>query len=60
MASTDPQFEAIPSDAEISNAATYRPIEGVAADLGLEPADFERIGAHKAKITHEAFHRGGR
>ncbi|USZ73061.1 formate--tetrahydrofolate ligase [Natronosalvus halobius] len=57
MIRTDSQFEAIPSDAEISNAATYRPIQDVAADLGLEPTEIERIGTHKAKVTHEAIQR---
>ncbi|MFP9191951.1 formate--tetrahydrofolate ligase [Natronosalvus vescus] len=53
---TDPTrlLEDVPSDAEISNAAETRPIEDVAADLGLEPDEIERVGPNKAKITHRA------
>ena len=42
---------AVPSDIEIAQRATLRPIIDVAADLGLGPNDIDLYGRHKAKIT---------
>jgi formate--tetrahydrofolate ligase len=46
-----------PDDAAISRAAEKRPIEDVAADLGLDQTDVEQVGAHRAKLTHETIRR---
>ncbi|MFW5937539.1 MAG: formate--tetrahydrofolate ligase [Halanaeroarchaeum sp.] len=45
------------SDAEIARGAELRPIGDVAGDLGLGPADLDRYGDHKAKLTREAIAR---
>lgn len=45
---------AVPSDIEIAQGATLRPIADVAADLGLGPDDILPYGRYKAKITPEA------
>ncbi|WP_300344487.1 formate--tetrahydrofolate ligase [Nesterenkonia sp.] len=39
-----------PSDIEIANAATLRPITEVAADLGLHSGEYALYGEHMAKI----------
>ncbi len=44
----------VPSDIEIAQAATLRPIAEVAAEVGLGPDDILLYGRHKAKITPEA------
>jgi formate--tetrahydrofolate ligase len=40
----------IPTDIEIAQAATMRPITDVAAELGLETEDLVLYGEHKAKV----------
>jgi formate--tetrahydrofolate ligase len=40
----------VPSDIEIANSVTPRPIVDVARDLGLGPDDIEQYGRHKAKL----------
>ncbi len=40
----------VPSDIEIAQAATPRPITDVAADLGLKPDDVDLYGKYKAKL----------
>ena len=40
----------VPTDITIAQAANLRPIQDVAADLGLGPQDLIPYGAHKAKI----------
>jgi formyltetrahydrofolate synthetase len=40
----------MPSNLEIAQAATLRPIAELAEDLGLEPDDFDLYGPYKAKI----------
>ncbi|HET7697266.1 MAG TPA: formate--tetrahydrofolate ligase [Vicinamibacterales bacterium] len=40
----------VPSDIEIANNVTPRPIVDVARDLGLGPDDIEQYGRHKAKL----------
>ncbi len=45
---------AVPSDIEIAQAATLRPIAEVAAELGLGADDILPYGRHKAKISPEA------
>ena len=42
---------------EIAQAATLRPIEDVAEDLGLEDEEPELFGRHKAKISLSAIER---
>ena len=44
----------VPSDIEIAQAARLRPIQDVAAELGLEPGEILPYGHTKAKITMEA------
>ncbi len=44
----------VPSDIEIAQAATLRPIGEVASEVGLGPDDILLYGRHKAKITPEA------
>ncbi len=46
-----------PSDLEIAQAASLRPIAGVAADLGLLPDEVELYGKYKAKIDLAALGR---
>ncbi len=43
-----------PTDIEIAQAATPRPITEIAAEAGLGPDEFLPYGRYKAKITHEA------
>ena len=40
----------VPSDLEIAQSAVLRPIEEVAAELGLDPERLERYGRFKAKV----------
>lgn len=40
----------VPSDIDIAQRATLRPIRDVAADLDLEPAELVLYGDHKAKV----------
>ncbi|WP_458189719.1 formate--tetrahydrofolate ligase [Haladaptatus sp. NG-WS-4] len=47
----------VPSDLDIARTSTLRPIDEVAADIGLERDDFELYGDTKAKLTLEATHR---
>jgi formate--tetrahydrofolate ligase len=44
----------VPSDIAIAQAATLRPIQEVAAELGLGPDDILPYGRYKAKISAEA------
>ena len=44
----------VPSDIAIAQAAKLRPIQDVAAELGLGPDDILPYGRHKAKISAEA------
>jgi formate--tetrahydrofolate ligase len=43
----------VPSDIEIAQAATLRPITDVAAEIGLGPDDLDLYGKHKAKVALE-------
>ncbi|MBI2616453.1 MAG: formate--tetrahydrofolate ligase [Gemmatimonadetes bacterium] len=45
---------AVPSDIEIAQRATLRPITEVAADLGLTPGELVRYGEHMAKVRLSA------
>jgi formate--tetrahydrofolate ligase len=42
---------AVPSDIEIAQRATLRPIVDVAAELGLGPDDLDLYGKYKAKVS---------
>ncbi len=44
----------VPSDIAIAQAAKLRPIQDVAAELGLGPDDILLYGRHKAKVSAEA------
>ena len=44
----------VPSDIDIAQAATLRPIADIAAEVGLEPDEILPYGRHKAKISAEA------
>ncbi|HEX3234404.1 MAG TPA: formate--tetrahydrofolate ligase [Gemmatimonadales bacterium] len=44
----------VPSDIAIAQAAKLRPIQDVAAEVGLGPDDILLYGRHKAKISAEA------
>ena len=46
-----------PSDLDIARSVTPRPIDDIAAELGLRPDEIERYGATKAKVTLEAIER---
>jgi formate--tetrahydrofolate ligase len=48
----------VPTDIEIAQAATLRPIQEVAAELGLGPDDILPYGHYKAKISAEVVARG--
>jgi formate--tetrahydrofolate ligase len=48
----------VPSDIAIAQAAKMRPIQDVAAELGLGPDDILPYGRYKAKISAEAVARG--
>jgi formate--tetrahydrofolate ligase len=41
----------VPSDIEIAQAATLRPITDVAAEIGLGPDDLDLYGKYKAKVA---------
>jgi len=43
----------VPSDIEIAQAATLRPITDVAAEIGLGPDDLDLYGKYKAKVSLE-------
>ena len=43
----------VPSDIEIAQGATLRPIIDVAADIGLSPDDIDQYGKYKAKVSLE-------
>ena len=43
----------VPSDIEIAQAATLRPITDVAAEIGLGPDDLDPYGKYKAKVALE-------
>ncbi len=45
--------QVVPSDIEIAQSATLRPITAVAADLGLSPDDIDQYGKYKAKLPLE-------
>jgi formate--tetrahydrofolate ligase len=44
-------------DLEIARAVTLKPIQEVAATVGLAPAELEPFGRHKAKVAWEAVER---
>jgi formate--tetrahydrofolate ligase len=44
----------MPTDIEIAQEATLRPIRDVAAEIGLSDADLRPYGHHVAKILPEA------
>ena len=46
-----------PSDLDIARSVTPRPIDDIAAELGLRPDEIERYGATKAKVTLEGLER---
>jgi formate--tetrahydrofolate ligase len=46
-----------PSDLDIARSVTPRPIDDIAAELGLRPDEIERYGATKAKVTLGAIER---
>jgi formate--tetrahydrofolate ligase len=48
----------VPTDIEIAQAAKLRPIQDVAAELGLGPEDILPYGHYKAKISAEVVARG--
>jgi formate--tetrahydrofolate ligase len=50
----------VPSDIEIAQKATLRPIVDVAAELGLGPDDLDLYGKYKAKIALEVAERPAR
>ena len=57
MAQVDPKDDAVgvpESDLAVAHAATPRPIEDVAGDLGLTPDDIEPRGDGIAKLTQDA------
>lgn len=47
----------VPSDIEIAQAATLKPITRVAEELGLLPEEIEMYGPHKAKVKLEVLDR---
>src|ERR1051325_4926181 len=53
-------ISAIPSDIEIAQRVKMRPIEDVAAELGLERDDLDFYGKYKAKIPLEISQRPSR
>src|SRR5262245_54206174 len=50
----------VPSDIEIANSVTPRPIVDVARELGLGPDDIEQYGRYKAKLPIEVASRPAR
>jgi formate--tetrahydrofolate ligase len=56
--SSDPAADGdVPTDIEVARATEPRPIEDVAADLGLGPADLDPQGTGVAKIEGDAIQR---
>ncbi|HEY0970996.1 MAG TPA: formate--tetrahydrofolate ligase, partial [Gemmatimonadales bacterium] len=51
---------AFPSDIEIAQGATLRPITEVAGDLGLDADDIDQYGRFKAKLPVELAQRPAR
>ncbi|MEL6545392.1 MAG: formate--tetrahydrofolate ligase, partial [Myxococcota bacterium] len=49
----------VPSDLDIAQAATIRPIDDVAREAGFHPEDVETYGRSKAKVRLEARDRDG-
>lgn len=49
------RIEPTPSDIEIAQAAELHPISAVARDLGLQDAEFDAYGSHKAKVSLAKF-----
>jgi formyltetrahydrofolate synthetase len=47
----------VPSDIEIAQAATLRPVRDVAEDLGIQPEELELYGPYKAKVKLEVLER---
>lgn len=47
----------VPSDIEIAQAATLKPITQIAEELGLLPEEIEMYGPHKAKVKLEVLDR---
>lgn len=47
----------VPTDIEIAQAATLRPIQEVAEDLGILPEELELYGPYKAKVKLEVLER---
>ena len=47
----------VPSDLDIARSVSPRPIDDIAAELGLRPDEIERYGATKAKVTLEGVER---
>ena len=52
--------QVVPSDIEIAQSATLRPITAIAADLGLSPDDIDQYGKYKAKLPLELASRPAR
>jgi len=50
----------VPSDIEIANSVTPRPIVDVARDIGLTPGDLEQYGKYKAKLPMAITQQKGR
>lgn len=44
----------VPSDLEIAQAATVRPIKEIASDLGIDDDDLILFGSNKAKVHLDA------
>ncbi|MFB6087990.1 MAG: formate--tetrahydrofolate ligase, partial [Haloarculaceae archaeon] len=57
MSSNDPADEDVPADIELARAAEPRPIEDVAADLGLGPGALDPQGTGVAKLQADAIQR---
>ncbi|HMN12913.1 MAG TPA: formate--tetrahydrofolate ligase, partial [Bellilinea sp.] len=51
------RVEPVPSDLEIAQAATLKPIAQVAAELGLREDEIEFYGPYKAKVKLEVLDR---
>ncbi|HET7457692.1 MAG TPA: formate--tetrahydrofolate ligase [Gemmatimonadaceae bacterium] len=59
-AAGDGRGRAVPSDIEIAQAATPRPIVDVAAELGLSPDEIDLYGRYKAKVSLDVARRPAR
>jgi methylenetetrahydrofolate dehydrogenase (NADP+)/methenyltetrahydrofolate cyclohydrolase/formyltetrahydrofolate synthetase len=53
----DPGGKVVPSDIEIAQAATLRPIDDIADGVGLEPSEIEHYGPYMAKVRLEVLDR---